>query len=295
VLRLVELPDPKLQADTVLIRVAAAAVNPADYAYRSGAAADSIEAYFPVVPGWDVAGVVERVGPGAAEFAPGDEVVAYIRSDCLSRHGAYATLVAADVRTVARKPAGTTWVQAAGLPLAGLTAYQAVVRALRVRTDETLLVHGASGGVGSLAAQIAVAHGARVLGSASPRNHAFLASLGVEPVTHSPALAAEVRGLAPGGVDAVLHAAGPQALEATADIGRSGVRVATVSGGTDHGAIQVFARLREEDLAAVVELAGAGALTVRVGSVHAFADAPEAHRLVESGGTAGKVVLVPTG
>jgi NADPH:quinone reductase-like Zn-dependent oxidoreductase len=295
VLRLVDLPNPKVQADTVLIRVAAAAVNPADCAYRSGAAADSIEAHFPVVPGWDVAGVVEQVGPGATDFAPGDEVLAYVRSDCLSRHGAYATLVAADVRTVARKPAGITWEQAAGLPLAGLTAYQAVVRALRVRDGETMLIHGASGGVGSLAAQIAVARGARVLGSASPRNHAYLASLGAEPVRHGPALAAEVRGLAPGGVDVVLHVAGPQALAATDAVGRSGVRVATVSGDAEHGATQVFARLREEDLAAVVRLAAAGTLAVRIGSVHTYADAPEAHRLVESGDVAGKVVLVPTG
>ncbi|WP_229868307.1 alcohol dehydrogenase catalytic domain-containing protein, partial [Streptomyces chryseus] len=124
VLEYADVPNPKLGPDAVLVRVRAAAVNPVDWKIQAGYLDSALDAVFPVVPGWDVAGVVEQVGVGVTEFAPGDEVMGYVREDFVSR-GTFAEYVAAPVRTLARKPAALTFEQAAGLPLAGLTAYQA--------------------------------------------------------------------------------------------------------------------------------------------------------------------------
>ena len=229
VLKVAELPEPKMMQDSVLVQVKAAGLNPADGALRDGAMKYAMEAFFPVIPGWDVE-VVEDPGPGAPEFAPGDEVIGYVRENLLRAHGGYAEKIAAYVRTLVRKPRNLTWAQAAALPLAGLTAYQGVVHALAVSAGETVLVHAAAGGVGSLAAQIAVARGARVIGTASEANHGYLRSLGVEPVLYGDGLADRVRALATGGVDAVLDIAGRGALATTAHIGRPRVRVASVVG-----------------------------------------------------------------
>lgn len=128
-----------------------------------------METHFPLVPGWDVAGVVERVGFGVEEFASGDEVFGYIRKDSV-QHGGYAELVSAHVRMLALKPAALSWGQAAGVPLAGLTVYQAIKR-VGICAGDAVLVHVVAGGVGSLGVQIAVALGARVIGTASAHDH----------------------------------------------------------------------------------------------------------------------------
>jgi NADPH:quinone reductase-like Zn-dependent oxidoreductase len=143
----------------VLIRIKAAGLNRADAAVQAGALDSAVETFFPVVPGWDIAGVVERSGPGTPEFARGDEVIAYVRGDVQRAHGGFAEPVSAGVRSVARKPSTLPFTEAAGLPLAALTAYQGVVHALAVQRGESVLVHGAADGVGSVAVQIAVALG----------------------------------------------------------------------------------------------------------------------------------------
>ncbi|HEX4250904.1 MAG TPA: NADP-dependent oxidoreductase [Pseudonocardia sp.] len=290
VLRVAELAEPKTHLDSVLVRVKAAGVNPADLAMREGQVARFVPTYFPVVPGWDVAGVVERAGPGAQEFAPDDEVVGYVRGEVAHGNGGYAELVAADVRTLARKPRNASWAQAAALPLAGLTGYQAVGR-LAVADGEVLLVHGAAGGVGSMATQIAVARGARVIGTAAPGNHAYLRSLGAEPVRYGDGLVERVRALAPAGVDAVLDVAGRDALATTSAVGARGVRVATVVGSAYPGVLAVFARMYPADLAAVVALVEAGRLTVRVAASYPLERAADAHRALAAGTVAGKIVL----
>jgi len=149
VLELSELPTPKVGPDTVLVRVRATSVNPVDWKVREGYLDAIMDTTFPVVPGWDVAGVVERVGLDTPELSVGDEVFGYVRKDVVSG-GTTAELVAAPVRTLARKPASWTWEQAAGAPLAGLTALQTIDRA-GVTSGQTVLVHAAAGGVGSMA------------------------------------------------------------------------------------------------------------------------------------------------
>jgi len=291
VLGLEQVDLPKMSQNSVLVRMRAAALNPADHQLQEGLGEDAMDTIFPVIPGWDVAGVVERVGPGVWELAPGDEVIGYVRSDVLHA-GSYAEFVAADVGAFVRRPRGMSWEAAAGLPLAGLTAYQAVDRALAVRAGETLLIHGAAGGVGSLAAQIAAARGARVLGTASPANHDYLRTIGAEPLEYGDGLLDEVRFRAPDGVDAVLDTAARGGLDIIPRVGTAEVRVATITG-LHPLARPVFARLDRAHLESLVDLAEAGRLGVRVAATYPLEQAADAQRALRSGHSPGKIVIVP--
>ncbi|MFH8344414.1 NADP-dependent oxidoreductase [Streptomyces sp. NPDC018045] len=284
-------PDPKVAPDSVLVRVKAAGVNPVDWKVLAGYLDPLMSAHFPLIPGWDVAGVVERTGLDATEFAVGDEVVGYVRKDEV-QHGTFAELVAAPVRTLARRPAALSWQQAAGLPLAGLTALQALDR-LGVTKGETVLVHAAAGGVGSLGVQIAVARGARVIGTASERNHDFLRSLGAEPVTYGDGLADRVRALAPDGVDAALDFVGNGVIDVSQDLLRDASRVASVADNDvkDKGGHLVWVRPDSAGLAVLGDLADAGKLTVHVDTVLPLSQAAEAFRRSQEGRTRGKIVL----
>ncbi|MNW57861.1 Quinone oxidoreductase 1 [compost metagenome] len=267
-------------------------MNPVDWKVREGYLDAIMDTTFPVVPGWDVAGVVERVGLDTPELSVGDEVFGYVRKDVVSG-GTTAELVAAPVRTLARKPASWTWEQAAGAPLAGLTALQTIDRA-GVTSGQTVLVHAAAGGVGSLAVQIAVARGARVIGTASERNHEYLRSLGAEPVTYGDGLAARVRSLAPDGVDVVLDYIGGEALATTPDVLREGGTVASVvdaAARDELGGHYVWVRPDVEGLTELARLADAGQLTVDVAEVYDLADAAKAHEASRTGHVRGKVVI----
>ncbi|MBQ0987145.1 NADP-dependent oxidoreductase [Streptomyces sp. F63] len=289
--KLTEAPDPKVGPDSVLIRVKAAGVNPVDWKVTAGYLDPVLQTNFPLIPGWDVAGVVERTGPAITEFAPGDEVIGYNRQD-VAQFGTYAELVAAPVRTLARKPAALSWEQAAGLPLAGLTAYQSL-RAAGAGKGDTVLVHAAAGGVGSFAVQIAVARGARVIGTASERNHDYLRSLGAEPVTYGDSLVDRVRELAPEGVDVALDFVGGDAIPASLDLATSAARVVSVvdPGVAGSGGRYVFVRPDTADLTALGELADAGKLTVHVDRELPLEQVAEAFRLSQEGRTRGKIVL----
>ncbi|MGW1378798.1 NADP-dependent oxidoreductase [Streptomyces sp. NPDC002446] len=291
VLEYSDLPDPKVGPDSVLIRVRAAGVNPVDWKILAGYLDPIMNVHFPLVPGWDVAGVVEAVGADATEYAIGDEVIGYVRKDEV-QHGTFAELVAAPVRTLARKPAALSWQQAAGLPLAGLTAYQSIAR-VGTRAGETALVHAAAGGVGSLAVQILLAQGARVIGTAGEHNHDFLRSLGAEPVTYGDGLADRVRALAPEGVDVALDFVGAGAVDVSQELLKDRGRVASIADGgvTAKGGHMVWVRPNADDLAALGALADAGKLTVTVDAVFPLAETAEAFRRSMAGRTRGKLVL----
>lgn len=293
VLQVAELPEPKLGPDFALIRVRAAGVNPVDWKVREGFADDAFDTRFPLVPGWDVAGVVERVGIAVAEFAVGDEVIGYVRRDEL-RHGTYAELVAAPVRALAAKPAPVGWAEAAGLPLAGLTAYQAL-RAVHVGPGDTVLVHAAAGGVGHLAVQLARIFGAsRVIGTASPRNHDFLRGLGAEPVAYGDGLVDRVRALAPGGVDAALDLVGPGTVELSATLVARPERIVSVLdpvAAERVGAAYIFVQPDPVALSALAGYVRHGRLNVHVHRTFPLAEAAAAQQLVQEGHVRGKVVL----
>ncbi|MEU0333517.1 NADP-dependent oxidoreductase [Streptomyces sp. NPDC006193] len=290
-LELTDHPEPRVAPGEVLIRVKAAGVNPVDWKLGEGRLDALIESRFPQIPGWDVAGVVERVGYDVSEFAAGDEVFGYIRKDT-AQLGAYAEQVSAHVRMLARKPASLSWEEAAGMPLAGLTAYQALER-VGVRAGWTVLVHAAAGGVGVLGAQIAVARGARVIGTASEYNHDFLRGLGVEPVSYGEGLADRVAALAPDGVDAALDFVGGDAVDVSLDLLGSPDRLASVVDPevTARGGHYVWVRPDPGHLAELGRMADEGRLTVPVARTFPLADAAEAWRLSRAGRTRGKLVL----
>lgn len=153
VLRLESVPRPEPSPTEVLVRVHAAGVNPVDWKTRAGTYADAVLGEPPFTVGWDVSGVVERLGSGVTRFAIGDEVYGLARFP--RQAGAYAEYVTAPSRHFARKPSGLSHTEAAGLPLAGLTVWQALVETAQVRPGQRVLVHAAAGGVGHLAVQLA--------------------------------------------------------------------------------------------------------------------------------------------
>jgi NADPH:quinone reductase-like Zn-dependent oxidoreductase len=287
-----EVRDPKVGPDSVLVKVRAAAVNPVDWKCREGYLDGILDTVFPVVPGWDVSGVVVRPGPSVTEFAVGDEVIGYVREDFLSR-GTLAQYVAAPVRTLARKPRNLTWEEAAGLPLVGLTAYQVLIKVLQVKRGETVLIHAAAGGVGSIAVQLARHLGARVIGTASEANHDFVRSLGGEPVTYGDGLAERVRGLAPEGVDATFDTVGGDSLKVSANLLAPEGRLVSITDGdvVDYGGHYYFVRPDSEDLTRLAELAEQGVVSVHVSETFPLERAAEAYRSNEEGRTRGKIVV----
>lgn len=290
-----ELEDPTVGPDVVLVEVRAAGVNPVDYMIRRGYLQGAYPHHTPLIPGWDVAGVVRTAGPAVTGYRPGDEVVGYVRKDHV-QDGTYAELVAAPDRTLAHKSRSLDFVHAAGLPLAGLTAVQ-TLHAVGVGRGDVVLVHAASGGVGHLAVQIATALGAsRVIGTASERNHEFLRELGAEPLTYGERLPERVAELVGGDgmVDAVLDFVGGQALTDSPSIVRSPERhVSVLEPETvlGQGGRYVFVRPDSQQLAWLGELADNGQLRVEVQQTFPLGDAAAAHRVLEDGHVRGKLVL----
>lgn len=296
VLELTDLPTPKVGPDSVLVRVRASSVNPVDWKVREGYLAEIMDTVFPVVPGWDVAGVVEQVGLDTPEFQVGDEVFGYVRKDVVGGEvagGTFAEFVAAPVRTLAHKPSNWSFEEAAALPLAGLTALQTIRRA-GVQSGNTVLVHAAAGGVGTFAVQIARSLGARVIGTASESNHDYLRSLGAEPTTYGEGLTDRVRALEPQGVDVILDYVGGDALDSVEDVLRDGGTVASITDARardEFGGHYVWVRPDPADLAELARLADAGDLTPEIAEVFDLADASDAHERSQSGHVRGKIVV----
>lgn len=292
VLRLRELPAPKVGPDVVLVRTRAAGVNPVDFKVRQGGLDAAFPTGFPLIPGWDVAGTVEATGPAVTSVEPGEPVFAYARKDHI-QHGTYAELVAVPERAIARMPSSLGWTEAAAVPLAGLTAYQAL-RAVHVGAGDTVLVHAAAGGVGSFAVQIAVSFGARVIGTASAGNHDYLRGLGAEPVEYGDGLADRVREFAPFGVDAVLDLVGGTALVGSDKLVRDVTRlVSIVDAATvkEMGGRYVFVRPSAEQLTELGRLVDDEAVRVELARVFPLAEAAAAQELLEGRHVRGKVVL----
>ncbi|WP_336321690.1 NADP-dependent oxidoreductase [Streptomyces lavendofoliae] len=285
-------PDPRVGPDKVLVEVRAAAVNPVDWKAQAGYLDTIFDTVFPVIPGWDVSGVVVQPGVSVPEFAVGDEVMGYVREDVLC-HGTFAEYVAAPVRTLARKPRNLGFEEAAALPLAGLTAYQVLHRALRVRSGDTLLVHAASGAVGSMAVQIARHLGARVIGASRDEGQDRVRELGAEPVPYGDGFRDRVRELAPHGVDAALDTVGGQVLKDSAALLAPEGRLASVADGEvlTMGGHYLWVRPDPADLTALAELAEQGVLTVRVAKSFPLEQAADAQRANMEGGLHGKVVV----
>ena len=274
-------------ADVVLIRVRAAGVNPVDWKIREGRLAPAWPHVFPVVPGWEVAGTVERVGPAVTTVAPGDEVFAYCRKHFVGE-GTYAEYVAVPEDFVAPKPESLDPVGASAGGV-GLTA------------GETVLVQAAAGGVGSFAVQLAADAGADVIGTTSERNHEYVLGLGaMEAIDYGERDVVEtVREIVPDGVDVVVDSLGGDALARSVEALRDEGRIVSIAQPpTDDvfrqrgiEAVYVFVRPDAEELAEVAELVDENRLSVHLDEVLPLEQAARAHELSEAGHVRGKLVL----
>jgi NADPH:quinone reductase-like Zn-dependent oxidoreductase len=292
VVEIAEVDDPLVGPDTVLVSVRAAGVNPVDWKVVAGGLQSRIPHHLPLVPGWDVAGVVEAVGPAVTEVAAGDRVLAYARKDHV-QDGTFAEKVAVPIRAVTRIPDGIGFAPAGALPLAGLTAEQ-LLEATETTKADTVLVHNAAGGVGTFAVQLAGLRGARVIGTASPGRFDYVRSLGAEPVEYGDGLVARVRDLAPDGVDVVLDLIGGEALAATPELLAPEGRVASIiDPGTvaDLGGRYVFVRPDAEMLARLVGYVAEGQVRVEVAETYPLDRAAEALERNKQGHTRGKIVV----
>jgi NADPH:quinone reductase-like Zn-dependent oxidoreductase len=243
----------------------------------------------PVIDGREASGVVDEVGPGVTGVGPGDEVFGFAVG------GAAAEYAVLD--DFARKPAALSFEEAAALPVGVETSVRVFNLLGGLGEGQTLVINGAAGGVGALAVQLAVARGARVIGTASEANHDFLRSLGAEPTTYGPGLEERVRALAPAGVDLAFDTAGrgdvPQLVALTGDP----ARVATIA---DFGAAALGVKVTGGGDARAAEALDEAAGLIADDRLHAavaqafpFADAADAHRASEGGHVRGKLVLVP--
>lgn len=290
VLELTDQPMPKVGPGMVLIKVKSAAVNPVDWKIMGGHLDGIMDIQFPVTVGWDVAGVVEAIGIDAPEFEPGDEVIAYGRKDYL-HGGSMAEYISLPVRVLARKPKSLNWEQAAGLPLTGLTAYQVLTR-LGLTAGETVLIHGGSGGVGSVAIQLAAGLGARVIATGSEKNHDYMRSLGAEPLSYGEGLTERVHRIAPEGIDVVADLVGG-VLDVTLAVLKDGGRQASIADAEviKQGGTWMWVRPSGDDLKALADLAEAGKLTVEIAKAFPLEQAADAYHLSMQGHTRGKIVV----
>lgn len=292
-LQLQDVAMPILSPGAVLIRIERASVNPVDWKVMSGGLDGLIETVFPVIPGWDVAGVVEAVGPDVPEFTPGDRVASYGRTDVI-HNGTFAEFVALPATSVAAIPEGVGFDVSAGLPLTGLTALRSL-ETLELTADDTLLIHAASGGVGYLAAQLARELGATVIGTASPRNHEKLAAIGVTPVTYGDGLVERVREIAPDGVTAVADFVGGVREDTLALLAEGGRHVSIADPSVEEsGGHWVWVRPDGARLSSLLEKVAAGTLDVEIDRTFALADAGQAFEVSMAGTANGKLLIDAT-
>jgi NADPH:quinone reductase-like Zn-dependent oxidoreductase len=297
-LQLVDAPDPKLGPDGVLIAVRAAGVNPVDAKLREGRLDDRFPHRFPVIPGWDAAGVVEAVGPAVVDLEPGEEVYAYCRKSEVAE-GTYAEKVAVAAGAVARKPRTASWAEAAALPLAGLTAYQVIHEGLRLERHHRVLISAAAGGVGHLAVQLAADLGAEVIGTASARNHAFVTDLGADHLVDYTAgsVGEAVHELFADGIDAYFDVLGGDALADARAAVRPGGRVTSIAQPRPEGdqpgveGRYIFVRPSATELDELARLFDERRLRVEIAETFPLARAADAHELLEGGHVRGKLVL----
>jgi NADPH:quinone reductase-like Zn-dependent oxidoreductase len=297
-LELTDRPDPKVGPDSVQIRIRAAGVNPVDLGIVGGHLDAWFPHRFPLIPGWDAAGTIEAVGPAVVDLVPGDEVYAYCRKTEIAE-GTYAELVTVPAGVVARVPHNVSLLEAGAMPLAGLTAYQALTEGLRIVEGDAVLISAAAGGVGHFAVQIAKALGATVVATASPNHHEAVRALGADHVLdyHDNTVADQVRAMFPRGVGAALDLVGGEGLTQLRESLHQGGRIASIVDPDPAGdrddlrARYVFVRPSATELTALAQLVDDGQLRVVIQESFPLERAADAHRLIAEGHVHGKLVL----
>jgi NADPH:quinone reductase-like Zn-dependent oxidoreductase len=296
VLNYEDAPRPQPGPGEVLIRVHATSVNPIDWKVRAGYMKDFLPHSFPLILGWDVSGVIEEVGPNPAatgQFKKGDEV--YSLPDH-TRNGAYAEFIVVRESEVALKPNALHHVRAAAVPLATLTAWQALFDTAQLEPKQRILIHGAAGGVGHFAVQLAKWKGAHVIGTASATNHEMLYKLGADELID---YATQRFENAARNIDVVLDTIGGDTQEDSWQVLRKGgVLVSLVQAPSEDRAkergvrgIRLAARPNGHELAEIAKIVDAGKLVPVIDRILPLSEVRRAHELSQSGHTHGKIVL----
>jgi NADPH:quinone reductase-like Zn-dependent oxidoreductase len=293
VLNVVEVPRPVPGEGEVLVRVKAAGINPGEAAIRSGALHSRWPATFPSGEGSDLAGIVEEVGSGVTAVGVGDEVLGFT-----DNRASHAELVVVDAANLIPRPAGVSWEQAGALFVAGATAW-AAVRAVAPTAQDTVVVSGAAGGVGSLAVQLARQTGATVIGLAGEANHAWLIDKGVIPVSYGDGVAERIRQAVPGkSIDAFIDTFGADYVELALGLGVKPERIDTIA---NFAAVETYGVKGDGNtvggnaavLAELADLIATGRLDLPIARTYPLARVREAFADLERRHTRGKIVLVP--
>jgi NADPH2:quinone reductase len=300
-LQLIDLPVPEVVEGEILVQVKAAGVNPVDWKIREGYLKDLFSHQFPVILGWDAAGLVEGVGNGVTRFKSGDEIFAYCRKPIV-HGGAYGEYILLKEEHAALKPKNISFEEAASIPLAALTAYQSLFDAANLQPGETILIHAAAGGVGGFGVQLARGHGAVVWATASSRNKAYVQDLGASQVVDytQENFGKAILSQYPAGVDVVLDCVGGEVLEKSAEIVKEGGHLISIVDdptGLARDDIHkefVFVAPNSTQLTELARMVEQGRLKTYLSQVFPFGleEARKAHELSESGHTRGKMVLV---
>ncbi len=294
-----ELPQPQPGPHEVLLRIHAAGVNPVDWKIREGLFQGRMPHAFPIVLGWDAAGTIEAVGEKAYYTSVGEAVFAYCRKEILP-DGTYGDLIVLRHQHLAPKPRNLSFEEAAVLPLSGLTAYQCLFEALKLKAGEKILIHAGAGGVGGYAIQMAKGVGAHVITTSSAAHHDYLAKLGVDEVidyTRSPFVEA-LRRAHPQGLDAVFDTIGGQTQLDSAEVLRPGGRLVSILAIKEDYFRQkglephyVFVRPDAEQLLKIRDMAEQGSLQVKLAKTFPLEQAAQAQELIQRGHTEGKIAL----
>ena len=292
VLQVVEVERPIAGPGKVLVRVKAAGINPGEASIRKGLFAERWPSTFPSGQGSDLAGIVEELGPGVTTIAVGDEVIGFTND-----RSSQAELVVVGAGDLVPRPANVSWAQAGALFVAGTTAY-AAVRSVALDTDDTVVVSGAAGGVGSIAVQLAKNADARVIGLAGAANHTWLIDHGVIPITYGDGVEDRIRAAGGGKVDAFIDTFGGGYVELALKLGVAKSRIDTI---IDFAAAAKYGVKTEgnheaanaEVLAQLAGLLAAGRLEIPIAKVFPLDEVREAYRELEQRHTRGKIVLEP--
>ncbi|MDA8157416.1 MAG: NADP-dependent oxidoreductase [Actinomycetota bacterium] len=294
VLRYEDVPVPSIKDDEVLVRVYAAAVNPVDWKVRKGLAKNWLHHQLPLIPGWDVAGIIEKKGANAMGLQAGDQVFGLLD---LRQSGAYAQFVAAKASYFAKKPATLDFINAAAVPLATLTAWQALFDTAGLIKGQTVLIHAAAGGVGHMAVQLAKWKGAKVIGTASAGNLEFLHGLGAdEAIDYNARRFDEIVKDA----DVVLDTLGGDVQERSWKVlKKDGILVSIVGAPSKEQAAQhdvratsILVHPDSEQLTRLASMIDDGRIKPHLDAVMPLSEAGRAHELSQAGHVRGKIVLV---
>lgn len=295
-LELVDLPRPVPAEGEVLIRVHCAGVNPVDWKAKDGLFEGMIPYAFPAVPGWDASGVIEAVGEGVTDVAPGDEIYVYGRLPTVGVNGTYAEYCCLPAHMVAPKPESLSWAEAAAVPLVALTAWQALVDLANVKAGQTVIVPAAAGGVGAFAVQIAKHLGARVIATCSAPNVDYVTGLGADQVIdYRTGLGDLPKGVA----DCMLGTLSPGRLQGYLPALKPGAVVVTLAGDEGLAAAgpeglrlkALYVESNGAQLRTISELIETGAIAAPPVKVLPFARANEALAISRKGHGQGKLVL----